>query len=219
MPLRIRSSVTRPFSSPFVHHALRTHKLTVSTRRTAMTLLRRQFKSWLENIGENYKYPLPSSTNYISARDPRTGRLNRVEEALKLQGKQGGDDSERTGRSYTDFIKNSQNELGTERLPVEQKKDLRPFPNNPTFNSESVLSDELREEVWRRVSVDGKSVKVVSAELGIEMNRVGAVVRLMEVQREWERQVCSYFSQSCNTDKTRPFKISISLEDFPMVTL
>jgi hypothetical protein len=171
-----------------------------------MTLLRRQFKSWLENIGENYKYPLPTSTNYVSARDSRTGRLTRVEEALRSQGKRGDGDKGDVARSYSSFIKNNQNELGTERLPVEQKKDLRPFPNNPNFNSESVLSDELREEVWKRVIAEGKSVKVVSAELGIEMNRVGAVVRLMEVQKEWERKVCSSSSLS-KKDKTRLLKI------------
>jgi len=35
---------------------------------------------------------------------------------------------------------------------------------------------------------DGQSVKTVSAELGVEMSRVGAIVRLKEVEKEWIRK-------------------------------
>jgi len=38
---------------------------------------------------------------------------------------------------------------------------------------------------------DGKSVREVSAELGVEMSRVGAVVRLKEIEKEWMRIVSS----------------------------
>jgi hypothetical protein len=62
---------------------------------------------------------------------------------------------------------------------------------NKSFVSQPVLSDDLREEIWKRVMQDGKSVRVVSAELGVEMSRVGAVVRLKEVEKEWEQTVSS----------------------------
>lgn len=39
---------------------------------------------------------------------------------------------------------------------------------------------------------DGKSVREVSVELRVEMSRVGAVVRLKEVEKQW-KSIVSYF--------------------------
>lgn len=72
----------------------------------------------------------------------------------------------------------------------ESREDLRPFPLNQHFVSESILSEELRQEIWRRVMVDRKSVRTVSVELGVEMRRVGAVVRLVEVENQMRKEVC-----------------------------
>lgn len=71
----------------------------------------------------------------------------------------------------------------------ESPSDLRPFPQNPWFQSQTVLSEELRNEVWRRVRELGKTVRAVSVELGIEMRRVGAVVRLVEIEKRWLKEV------------------------------
>ncbi|KLU90561.1 hypothetical protein MAPG_10413 [Magnaporthiopsis poae ATCC 64411] len=60
-----------------------------------------------------------------------------------------------------------------------------PFPLNPQFQSHSVLSEELREDIWRRVMVEGEPMLSVSAELGVDVRRVSAVVRLKEVERTW----------------------------------
>jgi hypothetical protein len=75
------------------------------------------------------------------------------------------------------------------KLPPEEKLDLRPFPLNSDFVSQSVLSEELREEIYNRVVNGGKSVKIVSAELGVDMNRVGAVVRLKTIEKDWVKKV------------------------------
>lgn len=109
--------------------------------------------AWLEGPGESFRYPLPGSTNYLSAYD-RRGKLLREGEDTK-----------------------------------ETQEDLRPFPLNTHFFSESVLSEPLRLEVWRRVQVEKKSVRTVSVELGIEMRRVGAVVRLVELERQMRKEV------------------------------
>ena len=71
----------------------------------------------------------------------------------------------------------------------ESKRELMPFPLNPHFVSQSVLSEGLRLEIWKRVHVDKKSVRQVSVELGIEMRRVGAVVRLVEVEKKMKAEV------------------------------
>jgi hypothetical protein len=68
---------------------------------------------------------------------------------------------------------------------------LSPFPINPKFVSESVLSEALRLEAWKRVQVEKKSVRQVSVELNISMERVGAVVRLVEIEKKMRAEVCS----------------------------
>lgn len=65
----------------------------------------------------------------------------------------------------------------------------RPFPNNQNFVGESILSEELRNEVYKRVVTQKKSVRVVSVELGIDMKRIAAVVRLVELETRQRKQV------------------------------
>lgn len=72
-----------------------------------------------------------------------------------------------------------------------------PFPLNPLYTSPRVLTDEAREIVWEEVMKSGKSLKVVSAEYGIDVQRVAAIVRLKEVQRQWEAQVRILKTLSC----------------------
>lgn len=65
----------------------------------------------------------------------------------------------------------------------------RPFPGNRNFVSESVLSEDLRNEVYVRVVEKKKSLRAVSVELGIDMKRIAAVVRLVEMERRQRAQV------------------------------
>ncbi|RDW74341.1 mitochondrial 37S ribosomal protein mS45 [Aspergillus mulundensis] len=59
----------------------------------------------------------------------------------------------------------------------------RPFPLNPAFVSEPVLSEELRNEIYERVVVKKKSVRLVSHDMGVDMRRVAAVCRLVALER------------------------------------
>jgi hypothetical protein len=65
----------------------------------------------------------------------------------------------------------------------------RPFPNNPNFVSESILSEDLREEIYKRVTSKKQSLRAVSVELGIDMKRIAAVVRLVELEKRQRSQV------------------------------
>lgn len=102
----------------------------------------------------------------------------------------------------------------------------QPFPLNPAFKSQSVLSEESREEIWQRVIVQGEALKAVSAKFGVDMRRVAAVVRLKEVEKTWEAQVSwklflshrplyPIFRSACAVAAFMmiTFKNSISLED------
>lgn len=75
-----------------------------------------------------------------------------------------------------------------------EKLSTRPFPLNQHFVSEPILSEEMRGEIYRRVVEEKKSVRAVSIELKVDMRRVAAVVRLMDMEKSWRSQVCFSFS-------------------------
>jgi hypothetical protein len=112
--------------------------------------------------------PLTGSTNYLSAYTP-DGRLKRAVEADP---------------------KPTENKENKKLIP-ETPRDLRVFPANPAFVSQSVLDDDFREAIWKKIMTEGKSVREISAEMRVEMSRVGAVVRLKEIEKEWQRIVSS----------------------------
>lgn len=129
--------------------------------------------------------PLSNSTNYLGAYD-QSGQLRRVNESRadkEAEKKKARAQAEKEGREFVEP------KGGKDTLPPEGNRDLMPFPQNPKFVSQAVLSEEMREEVWERVMRLGRSVRQVSTELGIDMSRVGAVVRLKEIEKEWERIV------------------------------
>ncbi|KAI2619705.1 eukaryotic mitochondrial regulator protein-domain-containing protein [Hypoxylon sp. NC1633] len=72
-----------------------------------------------------------------------------------------------------------------DRWRSDSRNKNRPFPLNPQFISEPVLHDKSRELIWKKVMQDGETVKAVSAELGVDIRRVAAVVRLKEVEKDW----------------------------------
>ncbi|WYZ45495.1 hypothetical protein EsH8_VIII_000811 [Colletotrichum jinshuiense] len=61
----------------------------------------------------------------------------------------------------------------------------QPFPMNPFFKSQPVLSEAMREEIFIRVKEKNESLKLVSAELGVDVRRVAAVVRMKEIEKQW----------------------------------
>lgn len=69
----------------------------------------------------------------------------------------------------------------------------QPFPLNPLFRSQPVLDETTRELIWDKVIMRGEALKAVSAEMGVDVRRVAAVVRLKEVEKQWEREVSLIF--------------------------
>ena len=74
-----------------------------------------------------------------------------------------------------------------------RNEDLQPFPQNPVFRSESVLSPEMRDEIYARVMARGKTVRQVSQEMQVEMRRVAAVVRMKTMEQNWIKDVSLLF--------------------------
>lgn len=91
----------------------------------------------------------------------------------------------------------------------------QPFPQNPLFRSQPVLDEQTRELIWDKVTQRGESLKAVSAEMHVDVRRVAAVVRLKEVEKQWQRDV----STPLLLDTRRRYAMmrhqnfSISLED------
>jgi len=154
--------------------------------------------NWLRGPGEAFRHPLPGSTNYLSAYSPN-GELFRAMDQVKQQDlekkdkEEGAEESEGLDQVDESNLPSEQrsdpNVAGEKPLPKERAGDLRPFPLNENFQSQRVLSEELRQEIWSRVKLKGDSVRAVSAALGVEMRRVAAVVRLVELEHEMARQV------------------------------
>ncbi|MBE3047669.1 hypothetical protein IMZ48_35180 [Candidatus Bathyarchaeota archaeon] len=101
----------------------------------------------------------------------------------------------------------------------------QPFPNNPFFRSQAVLDENARETIWRRVQRKQEPMKVVSADMGVDVRRVAAVVRLKEIEKSWMAKVRLALPPSvyCFYEHIPPpfmmiHNYSISLEDIYMVT-
>lgn len=135
-----------------------------------VTLRRRKFYEWLNGPGRQLREPIPDSTNYLGAYD-KYGNLVRAGPGWRRDG---------TGKIAT--------ETKTGKLPPETAEDLRPFPLNQYFRSQSVLSEDLREAIYKRVMKDGATVSLASVEFGVSNERVGAVVRLKQMEKEWVAQ-------------------------------
>lgn len=137
--------------------------------------------SWLNGPGAVFRHPLAGSTNYLNAYDP-SGQLIRATKGER--------------KSESDVLSEEDDEGGsTERnlkgekpIPKETLDDLMPFPMNRQFRSQPVLSEDLKDEIHRRWQTS-QSVRRISAELQVEMRRVGAVIRLKAVEEQWKIQV------------------------------
>lgn len=173
------------------------------------------------------KQPLPNSTNYLGAYD-RFGNLVRgtlgpqSQEASKgaqdasaqpAPAEKEGDEAQAPeGQESPDELemailrqeakerkaKKDQKDENEDRLPPETVEDLRPFPLNRYFRSQPVLSEELREAIYQSVVSGGMTVPLASIHYGVSNERVGAVIRLKQMEKEWIAQVRLHFRPSAN---------------------
>lgn len=153
--------------------------------------------AWINGPGAALKYPVHGATNYLGAYD-RDGNLIRVaqargndveqEETLNSDENEQSEDGEKK-RKEGNQDDNVKAESKKNELPPESAEDLRPFPLNPFFRSEPVLSEELRTEIYRLHLQEEKTVREISIIHSVEMSRVAAVIRLKTVEQDWIRQV------------------------------
>ena len=171
---------------------------------------------WLNGPGSAFRHPLPGSTNYLNAYD-RNGRLVRARDRsprqLNREKEEKKDEEEEEvdedGESLPRRTKKVQGARVTDTkdgppLPKESGEDLMPFPMNRQFRSQRVLSEELKDAIYERIMEEGSSVRNVSAALGVEMNRVAAVVRLKAVEKQWEKEVRCHSDEDILAERILP---------------
>ncbi|KAJ9132365.1 hypothetical protein NKR23_g11294 [Pleurostoma richardsiae] len=116
----------------------------------------------------------PSTARHFSSTPPASRRMTKNRRTffrwLETQGKAFEKHEPGSGPSY---LKNNSEATN------------QPFPENPQFRSLPVLSDDARETIWRKIMREGEAVKTVSAEYGVDMRRIAAVVRLKEAEKDW----------------------------------
>lgn len=96
---------------------------------------------------------------------------------------------DKEGSVYKSHVPGQTNYLKGRRSVDSDRQNMRPYPLNQNFISESILSEELRNEVYEQIVNKKKSVRAVSVEFGIDMRRVAAVVRLVELEKRSKEQV------------------------------
>lgn len=214
-------------------HASPSHDQRQQPRR--QTLLRRNMFEWLNGPGKAFRDPLQGSTNYLSAYD-KSGKLRRQgrgpprqaafeesaeseDEILRQEEQDGIEEGEREERAKQRAADRAAREAEN-RLPKERESDMRPYPLNQQFRSQSVLSEDLREEIYRAVVKRKTDVQAVSAAFGVDMRRVAAVVRLKTVEKQWQAEVSFEVLPNLLPPAAMMITIknSISLEDQYMVT-
>jgi len=191
-PLRCTSLIPSTSCTNRLHRSAQSRSFSITSQREQrVTRARRALFRWLNTSGANFASPLADSTNYLSAYNVQ-GELRRVVEQREKE-----QNAQKTSRAEGKHSENSapKDPNEKERTPPETTRDLRPFPLNPSFISQPVLSEDFREVIWERIMKDGQSVREVSADLKVEMSRVGAVVRLKVIEKEWQR-IVSYFNLS-----------------------
>lgn len=69
----------------------------------------------------------------------------------------------------------------------------QPFPSNPLFRSQPVLSEVMKNIIYKKVMTEGQAMKSVSQEMGVDVRRIAAVIRLKQVEKRWEKEVSFFF--------------------------
>ncbi|KAK5115674.1 hypothetical protein LTR62_000763 [Meristemomyces frigidus] len=202
------------------------------------TLLRRDMWKWLKGPGKAFRKPLPSSTNYLGAYD-KQGQLARMKmrndgdggertsrEAEPMEDEdaaarrdmedEGLSEDDRTLRAEQRAMARATRDADVEEMddregiPKERLTDLRPYPLNQAFRSQSVLSEDLREMIYMQAVENGHDLASVAATFGVDIRRVAAVVRLKTVEKEWEAEgkplAKPYSTAMLNMLPTTPFR-------------
>lgn len=69
----------------------------------------------------------------------------------------------------------------------------QPFPLNPLFRSDPVLDEESREAIWQRAMEKGHALKEIAYDVGADVRRIAAIIRLKQVEKNMVNDVSLTF--------------------------
>lgn len=72
-----------------------------------------------------------------------------------------------------------------ENLP--ENRVLQPFPSNPHCKTNYMVSNELKDQIYNDIQVNGLSTQQVSQNYGLKIPRVEAIVKLVGIEKKWEK--------------------------------
>jgi hypothetical protein len=149
---------------------------------------------WIQLEGQRYRRPAEK------------GGPNYLKRALRRRDDEGAEATETENlTTEEDLDQANKKQLGD--IPVRNEKDFmrklamtkgmgmkrseRPFALNPYFISMPVLSENLKESIYNFVVNKGKTVKAASEHFRVSIERVVAVVRMKQIERNWVKEVSS----------------------------
>lgn len=73
---------------------------------------------------------------------------------------------------------------------ISEKRLLQPFPSNPNCRTNSVVDEDLKMKIFNDIQIEGLSTQHVSQNYGLKVTRIEAIVKLMNIEQKWEKNVC-----------------------------
>ncbi|KAL3471370.1 eukaryotic mitochondrial regulator protein-domain-containing protein [Aspergillus californicus] len=177
MPPRIQ---TRGVPNPLVPY-LSSSPLSYSTRLSPSSYAY-HLRPSLSLLNYNTPYPLRSFSSTPTVQT-KTKRRRQMFEWLETEGSQ----LKEHIPGKTNYIINAR-----ERVKEEEDSDtlrsLRIFPMNSNYESAAILGEDLRYKIHDEVMNKKRSLKKVSVDFGVDMRRVAAVCRLVELEERWKKE-------------------------------
>jgi hypothetical protein len=206
-----------------IHHTIRCHAIPLSRRTFSTGAARRlaeedaepkerrgfrlkgkevrQALEWLESSGEQYRRPTPGRPNYLRPEDGGGHQLDAQSDAAAAREDSGrssmlGDMEAQVGDEVAQSVtRRMQQAVKPSKLPPNP----RPYGLNLYYRSERVLSEELKEAIYLQWAEHSASLKDISQRYFVCVERVGAVIRMKQIERNWLKEVgflLPYFKSS-----------------------
>jgi hypothetical protein len=142
---------------------------------------------WLQLEGQQYRRPSPGGgTNYLMSRREKAEQYKDTPDPKKARKIDKGNTGETIRvtdvASYMEKLKQTKS---FERSPYP----LKPFAQNDKYTSQTVLSETHKEAIYRYVVTEKKDVKRASERFKVSIERVVAVVRMKQIERDLAKNV------------------------------
>lgn len=78
---------------------------------------------------------------------------------------------------------------------------LHPFPQNLHCRTASIISDDLKQQIYSEVVEVGALTQEIAHKYGIKIARVEAIVKLQQIEKSWREEVCKFLNLCSGNDE------------------